>query len=225
MPTISLGAKELTFKIVYVGPAMSGKTTNVKVLYDQIPEEARGGMVSLDTEDERTLFFDAADVEIKGRGREGLKTRVQYYTVPGQIFYKGSRKVVLQGADAVVFVADSAPQRLDANARAWHEMQEHLYEQGLWRGREIIVPSGGEKVKKIEFEPKPTIPLVIQANKRDLEDAVDLELLKAVLDPEGLFPWIEAVAVEGKGVRETAKLITSLAIQTWQDQKGRQGRR
>ncbi|WP_135255759.1 GTPase MglA [Thermus caldilimi] len=185
MSTINFANREINFKIVYYGPGLSGKTTNLKWIYSRIPEGRKGEMVSLATEDERTLFFDFLPLEL-GEVK-GFKTRFHLYTVPGQVFYNASRKLILRGVDGIVFVADSAPNRLRANAESMRNMRENLAEYGL----------------KVE-----DIPVVLQVNKRDLPDALPVEMIQAVVDPEGRFPAFEAVATEGRGVFETLKEVS-----------------
>ncbi|GEM87147.1 GTP-binding protein [Meiothermus granaticius] len=185
MSTINFAAREINFKIVYYGPGMSGKTTNLKWVFQQVPQDRKGEMVSLATEDERTLFFDFLPVDL-GEVK-GFKTRFHLYTVPGQVFYNASRKLILRGVDGVVFVADSAPNRLRANAESMRNLRENLSEYGI----------------KAE-----EIPLVLQANKRDVEDALPVEMIQAVIDPEGRYAMHEAIATNGMGVFETLKAVS-----------------
>ncbi|WP_018112225.1 GTP-binding protein [Thermus igniterrae] len=189
MSTINFANREINFKIVYYGPGLSGKTTNLKWIYGKIPEGRKGEMVSLATEDERTLFFDFLPLDL-GEVK-GFKTRFHLYTVPGQVFYNASRKLILRGVDGIVFVADSAPGRLRANAESMRNMRENLAEYGL----------------KVE-----DLPVVLQVNKRDLPDALPVEMVQAVVDPEKRFPVFEAVATEGKGVFETLKEVSRLVL-------------
>ncbi|WP_105317921.1 GTP-binding protein [Thermus tenuipuniceus] len=189
MSTINFANREINFKIVYYGPGLSGKTTNLKWIYSRIPEGRKGEMVSLATEDERTLFFDFLPLDL-GEVK-GFKTRFHLYTVPGQVFYNASRKLILRGVDGIVFVADSAPNRLRANAESMRNMRENLAEYGL----------------KVE-----DLPVVLQVNKRDLPDALPVEMVRAVVDPEGRFPTFEAVATEGRGVFETLKEVSRLVL-------------
>uniref|UniRef100_A0A7C2GG24 Gliding-motility protein MglA n=2 Tax=Thermus islandicus TaxID=540988 RepID=A0A7C2GG24_9DEIN len=189
MSTINFANREINFKIVYYGPGLSGKTTNLKWIYSRIPEGRKGEMVSLATEDERTLFFDFLPLDL-GEVK-GFKTRFHLYTVPGQVFYNASRKLILRGVDGIVFVADSAPNRLRANAESMRNMRENLAEYGL----------------KVE-----DIPTVLQVNKRDLPDALPVEMVQAVVDPEGRLPVFEAVATEGKGVFETLREVSRLVL-------------
>ncbi len=185
MSTINFAAREINFKIVYYGPGMSGKTTNLKWVFKQVPGNRKGEMVSLATEDERTLFFDFLPVDL-GEVK-GFKTRFHLYTVPGQVFYNASRKLILRGVDGVVFVADSAANRLRANAESMRNLRENLAEYGI-RAEDI--------------------PLVIQANKRDDPQALPLEMVQAVIDPDKRFPIHEAVAMSGTGVFETLKAVS-----------------
>ncbi|MER3478911.1 MAG: gliding-motility protein MglA [Meiothermus sp.] len=185
MSTINFAAREINFKIVYYGPGMSGKTTNLKWVFQQVPENRKGEMVSLATEDERTLFFDFLPVDL-GEVK-GFKTRFHLYTVPGQVFYNASRKLILRGVDGIVFVADSAPNRLRANAESMRNLRENLAEYGI--------------------RPE-DVPLVLQANKRDLPDALPMEMIHAVIDPEGRYPIFEAVASNGTGVFDTLKAVS-----------------
>lgn len=189
MSTINFANREINFKIVYYGPGLSGKTTNLKWIYSKVPEGRKGEMVSLATEDERTLFFDFLPLDI-GEVK-GFKTRFHLYTVPGQVFYNASRKLILRGVDGIVFVADSAPNRLRANAESMRNMRENLAEYGLTLD---------------------DVPIVIQVNKRDLPDALPVEMVRAVVDPEGKFPVLGPVATEGKGVFETLKEVSRLVL-------------
>ena len=182
MSTINFAAREINFKIVYYGPGMSGKTTNLKWVFQQVPSGRKGEMVSLATEDERTLFFDFLPVDL-GEVK-GFKTRFHLYTVPGQVFYNASRKLILRGVDGVVLVADSAGNRLRANAESMRNLRENLAEYGV----------------KLE-----DIPLILQANKRDAPDALPVEMVQAVIDPERRFAIHEAIATTGLGVFETLK--------------------
>jgi signal recognition particle receptor subunit beta len=185
MSTINFAAREINFKIVYYGPGMSGKTTNLRWVFQQVPQNRKGEMVSLATEDERTLFFDFLPVDL-GEVK-GFKTRFHLYTVPGQVFYNASRKLILRGVDGIVFVADSAPNRLRANAESMRNLRENLAEYGI----------------KAE-----DIPIVLQANKRDTPDALPVEMIQAVIDPERRLPIFEAVATTGMGVFETLKEVS-----------------
>ncbi len=189
MSTINFAAREINFKIVYYGPGLSGKTTNLKYVYEKVPQERKGEMVSLATEDERTLFFDFLPVDL-GEVK-GFKTRFHLYTVPGQVFYNASRKLILRGVDGIVFVADSAPNRLRANAESMRNLRENLSEYGLTLD---------------------DVPMVLQINKRDLPDALPVDMIRAVIDPEGKYEVFEAVATEGKGVFEPLKAVSRLVL-------------
>jgi mutual gliding-motility protein MglA len=190
MSTINFSAREINFKIVYYGCGLSGKTTNLKQIYDHVPGEGKGEMVSLQTEDERTLFFDFLPLDL---GKvNGFTTRFHLYTVPGQVFYNSSRRLILRGVDGVVFVADSAPNRLRANAESLRNLRENLEEYNLRLG---------------------DLPFVIQVNKRDLSDALPVDMIRAVLDPSGKVPHFEAVAQEFQGVVEPLKAVSRLVLE------------
>jgi len=190
MSTINFSAREINFKIVYYGPGLSGKTTNLKQIYDQVPAESKGEMVSLATEDERTLFFDFLPLDL---GKvNGFKTRFHLYTVPGQVFYNSSRKLILRSVDGVVFVADSSPARLRANAESLRNLRENLKEYNLRLS---------------------DVPHVIQINKRDLPDALDADMIRQVLDPERKAQVFEAVASEFQGVFEPLRAVATLVLE------------
>lgn len=190
MSTINFSAREINFKIVYYGPGLSGKTTNLKEIYDRVPGESKGEMVSLATEDERTLFFDFLPLDLGSVN--GFKTRFHLYTVPGQVFYNSSRKLILRGVDGVVFVADSAPNRLRANAESLRNLRENLLEYDLRLG---------------------DVPFVIQINKRDLPDALPVEMIRQVLDPKGQVEVFEAVASQFQGVFEPLRAVSKLVLE------------
>lgn len=190
MSTINFSAREINFKVVYYGPGLSGKTTNIKQIYEQVPGESKGEMVSLATEDERTLFFDFLPLDLGSVN--GFKTRFHLYTVPGQVFYNSSRKLILRGVDGIVFVADSAPNRLRANAESLRNLRENLKEYNL----------------SLE-----EIPYVIQINKRDLDDALPVDMIKQVLDPKGQMDFFEAVASEFKGVFEPLRAVSKKVLE------------
>ena len=189
MSLVNFTTREITCKIVYYGPGRSGKTSNLQYIYGRVPEARRGRMVSLATQTDRTLFFDFLPLDLGVIS--GFKTRFHLYTVPGQVFYNASRKLILRGVDGIVFVADSAPNRLRANAESMRNMRENLAEYGLTLD---------------------DVPIVVQVNKRDLPDALPVEMVRAVVDPEGRFPVLEAVATEGKGVFETLKEVSRLVL-------------
>jgi signal recognition particle receptor subunit beta len=189
MAFINYSAREINCKLVYYGPGLCGKTTNLKVIYEKTAEGAKGKMISLATETERTLFFDFLPLAL-GEIR-GFKTRFHLYTVPGQVFYDASRKLILKGVDGVVFVADSQEERFEANIESLENLQQNLREQGL------------ELAK---------IPWVLQYNKRDLPNAVSVEEMRKVLNPTGEIPEFEAAAMSGKGVFETLKALAKLVL-------------
>jgi len=189
MVLFNYSTRELTAKVVYYGPGLCGKTTNLQYTYDSLPENVKKGkMLSLATKTDRTLFFDFLPLEL-GRIR-GMKTRVQLYTVPGQVFYNSTRKLVLKGADGVVFVADSQSKMLEANAESYKNLEDNLREMGL----------------RIE-----EIPLVMQFNKRDLPHLASIEEMNAQINRHNA-PFYEAVATSGIGVEDTLKAITKLVL-------------
>ncbi|MCZ6713284.1 MAG: GTPase domain-containing protein [Deltaproteobacteria bacterium] len=189
MAFINYSAREINCKLVYYGPGLCGKTTNLKFIYDRIAEPAKGKMISLATESERTLFFDFLPLSL-GEIR-GYKTRFHLYTVPGQVFYDASRKLILKGVDGVVFVADSQEERYEANLESMDNLVGNLREQGL------------------ELE---RLPCVIQYNKRDLPNAMPVDELRAELNPQGKRHDFEASASSGKGVFETLKALAKLVL-------------
>jgi hypothetical protein len=188
MSFVNQHSKEIHCKIVYWGPGLGGKTTNLQYIYGQTASDQKGKMVSLPTENERTLFFDFLPLEL-GEIR-GYKTRFHLYTVPGQIFYEASRKLLLRGVDGLVFVADSQIDRMDANTEAMKALESNLEECGYRLSQ---------------------IPLVMQYNKRDLPNCAPTEELARHLNR---YDWkeFEAVASEGKGVFETLKTISKLIL-------------
>jgi mutual gliding-motility protein MglA len=181
---INYVAHEINCKIVYYGPGLGGKTTNLKYVYGITSPENRGKMISLATETERTLFFDFLPIDL-GQIRN-YSTRFHLYTVPGQVFYDASRKLILRGVDGVVFVADSQEERLDANLESLSNLEQNLKEHGFDLS---------------------TIPYVLQLNKRDLPNVMPVEKLQKLLRIKGE-PVYEAVATQGVGVLETLKAIT-----------------
>jgi mutual gliding-motility protein MglA len=188
VPFINFPAREINCKLVYYGPGLGGKTTNLQWVYDHTGQNQKGKMISLATETDRTLFFDFLPLDL-GTVR-GFKTRFHLYTVPGQVFYEASRKLILKGADGVVFVADSQEERLDANLETFDNLQEHL------------------KVHKLNFD---SIPYVLQLNKRDLSNVMPVAELTKQLRKKGE-PVLEAVAVTGSGVFETLREIAKLVL-------------
>lgn len=188
MSFINYSSREINCKIVFYGPGLCGKTTNLQFIYGKTSPEAKGKMISLATETERTLFFDFLPLSL-GSIR-GFKTRFHLYTVPGQVFYDASRKLILKGVDGVVFVADSQVERMEANLESLENLKINLKDHGY------------------DFT---SIPVVIQYNKRDLPNAAPLEELRKALNPENL-PDYEAIAPKGNGVFETLKAIAKLVL-------------
>lgn len=183
MAFINYASREINCKIVYYGPGLCGKTTNLQTIYQRTAPESRGKMISLATETERTLFFDFLPLAL-GDIR-GFKTRFHLYTVPGQVFYDASRKLILKGVDGVVFVADSQHDRLDANVESLENLKDNLEEQGY-------------QLEKL--------PYVIQYNKRDLPNLTEVAELRELLNPTEV-PDFEACALTGEGVFETLKAV------------------
>jgi signal recognition particle receptor subunit beta len=179
---------QMTAKIVYYGPGLCGKTTNLQHIHLKTAARSRGEMVSLETETDRTLFFDLLPLDVGVIG--GMKVRLQLYTVPGQVFYNATRKLVLKNVDGVVFVADSQPAMVDANLESISNLKANLAEMGLTLAQ---------------------VPIVFQYNKRDLRNILPLETMNEELNPDG-HPWFEAAALHGIGVFETLKAISRLAI-------------
>ncbi len=188
MALINYAAREINVKIVYYGPGLSGKTTNIKYIYEKLAPDLKGQLVSVATEQERTLFFDFLPIDL-GNVR-GFKTRFHLYTVPGQVFYNASRKLILKGVDGIVFVADSQIERMDENIESFENMIENLESYGM----------------KLE-----DIPYVLQYNKRDLPNIASVEELQKNLNKDGV-PYFEAVATKGMGVFETLKEIAKMVI-------------
>lgn len=188
MTFINYASREINCKIVYYGPGLCGKTTNLQYIFDSTAPQARGKLISLATETDRTLFFDFMPLEL-GTVR-GFKTRFHLYTVPGQVFYDASRKLILKGVDGVVFVADSQEERMDANIESLYNLDENLRSQG--------------------YDPM-KIPYVLQLNKRDLPNILPLEDLTAELRRNGE-PVIEAVASSGPGVFDTLKAVAKQVL-------------
>jgi signal recognition particle receptor subunit beta len=180
---------QMAAKIVYYGPGLCGKTTNLHHIYAKTSPQSRGEMVSLETETDRTLFFDLLPIDVGVIG--GFKTRLQLYTIPGQVFYNTTRKLVLKGVDGIVFVADSQVAMLEANVESLSNLRENLAEIGLSLD---------------------DIPLVLQLNKRDLPSIATPQEMLAILDPERRYEYVEAVAASGTGVFETLKMISKLTL-------------
>jgi mutual gliding-motility protein MglA len=188
MSFINYMAREINCKIVYYGPGLCGKTTNLQYIYERTNPSAKGKLISLATETERTLFFDFLPLSL-GEIR-GFKARFQLYTVPGQVFYDASRKLILKGVDGVVYVADSQIERAEANIESLENLKTNLNEQGY-------------SLEKL--------PFVIQYNKRDLPNVADVAELRELLNPTGV-PEFEAVARTGVGVFETLKAVAKLVL-------------
>ena len=188
MSFINYSSREINCKIVYYGPGLCGKTTNLQYVYARTSPEAKGKMISLATETERTLFFDFLPLSL-GEIR-GFKTRFHLYTVPGQVFYDASRKLILKGVDGVVFVADSQIERMEANLESVENLRVNLAEQGYDLNR---------------------IPYVVQYNKRDLPNIAPLDELRGLCNPKGV-PDFEAVATTGFGVFDTLKLVAKQVL-------------
>ena len=180
---------QMAAKIVYYGPGLCGKTSNLSYIYAKTSPKSRGEMVSLETESDRTLFFDLLPIEVGTIG--GFKTRLQLYTVPGQVFYNTTRKLVLKGVDGLVFVADSQRPMREANVESFKSLVENIEELGL----------------SID-----ELPLVLQFNKRDLDNILTEEELNSDLNPDDTYPWHPASAINGEGVFETLKEITKLTL-------------
>jgi len=181
---LNYSTREINFKIVYYGPGLSGKTTNIKSIYNKVKKDNKGKLVSLATETERTLFFDFFPLDLGSI--KGYKVKFHLYTVPGQIYYASSRKLIMKGVDGVVFVADSQRERFEANFESLNDMLQNLMDY------------------KIDFD---TLPYVLQLNKRDLPNITPAnELIAALRKREE--PVIEAMAVKGDGVVETLKAIS-----------------
>jgi signal recognition particle receptor subunit beta len=188
MSFINYSSREINCKIVYYGPGLCGKTTNLQYIYSKTNPEAKGKMISLATETERTLFFDFLPLSL-GEIR-GFKTRFHLYTVPGQVFYDASRKLILKGVDGVVYVADSQLERMEANIESLDNLRQNLQEQGYNLDK---------------------IPYVVQYNKRDLPNSAPLDELKKLLNPTNV-PEYEAVATTGVGVFDTLKAVAKLVL-------------
>jgi signal recognition particle receptor subunit beta len=187
--SVNLVAREVAVKIVFYGPGLSGKTTSLRKVYETVRPAHRGEMMSIATEGDRTLFFDFLPVKVERVN--DCTVRLALYTVPGQVFYNATRKLVLQGADGVVFVADSQPEMMDANRESLANLEENLLEQGIRLER---------------------FPLVFQWNKRDLPKALPVTELRAALNPRNV-PDFETEAISGRGVMDALKAITRLVIQ------------
>ena len=190
MSMINYASREINCKIVYYGTGLGGKTTNLEYIYSRVNPETKGKMISLATESERTLFFDFLPIDL-GEVR-GFKTRFHLYTVPGQVYYNASRRLILKGVDGIVFVADSQGSRAEANIESMHNLYENLETYGY------------------DLE---NIPFAIQYNKRDMANILPVEELRAQINPMGV-PDFEGTAIEGKGVFETLSCVSKLVVQS-----------
>lgn len=188
MSFINYSSREINCKIVYYGPGLCGKTTNLQYIYKRTNPEQKGKLISLATETERTLFFDFLPLALGDI--KGFRIRFHLYTVPGQVFYAASRKLILKGVDGVVFVADSQLERMEANIESLEDLRINLGEQGY------------------DLD---SLPFTIQYNKRDLPNVAPLMEMNALLNPNGV-PYFEAVAVTGKGVFETLKSVAKQVL-------------
>lgn len=188
MSFVNYHTKEINCKIVYYGPGLGGKTTNIQYVYQRTQAGNKGQMVTLNTENERTLFFDFLPLDL-GTIR-GFKTRFHLYTVPGQVFYEASRKLILRGVDGIVFVADSQVEKMEDNIESLEGLKRNLEDQGY------------------DFE---KVPLVFQWNKRDLPNTISIVDLEKKLNKTDL-PSFEAIANKGEGVFETLKMISKLVL-------------
>ncbi|MCP4913807.1 MAG: GTPase domain-containing protein [Oligoflexia bacterium] len=188
MSFVNYNTKEVNCKIVYYGPGLGGKTTNIQYVYKKTSGENKSDVISLNTENERTIFFDFLPLEL-GEIR-GYKTRFHLYTVPGQAFYEASRKLILRGVDGIIFVADSQIEKMDANIKSLEALETDLKEQGY-------------DINKV--------PIVVQWNKRDLPNIASIKDMEAQLNKKN-YPSHEAIAMEGVGVFETLKSISKLVL-------------
>lgn len=196
MVQINFAQKSVTVKIVYYGPGMSGKTTNLEVVHQRAPESNKGDLTSISTDGDRTLFFDFMPLDLGTVA--GMRTQFQLYTVPGQVYYNSTRKLVLQGVDGVIFIADSSASMMEENLESLRNLEENLCEYG----KDIM-----------------TIPMVIQYNKRDLPDALPVEELEAKINRFGA-PSFEGVASSGQGVFPTLKSLAASVLDTIHEQTG-----
>jgi len=185
---INYSSREISCKLVYYGPGLGGKTTNVQYVFSRLRPESKGRLVSLATEMDRTLFFDFLPLDLGAI--KGFRTRFHLYTVPGQMYYDASRKLILRGVDGIVFVADSLANRFEANVESMYNLHENLAEHGL----------------KLS-----DVPCALQYNKRDLRDTISVADLQAELNPTGL-PHFEAIANRGIGVFDTLKCVSKLVL-------------
>jgi hypothetical protein len=190
MSLVNYSTREITCKIVYYGPGRSGKTSNLQYIHAYVPDDKKGPMVSLATETDRTLFFDFLPLDLGSIS--GFRTRIQLYTVPGQVYYNATRKLVLRGADGVVFVADSQREQFDENIESLRNLHENLLE---------------ENINVRDF------PMVLQYNKRDLPGVVSVAEMEDALNYRGV-PAYPAATISGEGVFETLKGVSQLVLQS-----------
>ncbi len=188
MSFINYSSREINCKIVYYGPGLCGKTTNLQYIYKKTNPDQKGKLISLATETERTLFFDFLPLSLGDI--KGFRVRFHLYTVPGQVFYAASRKLILKGVDGVVFVADSQIERLEANMESLEDLRINLAEQGYELGK---------------------LPFILQLNKRDLPNIAPVDQMNAILNPNGI-QYFEAVAMTGQGVFETLKSVAKQVL-------------
>lgn len=196
MSSINFATREISCKVVYYGPGLSGKTTNLQVIHQKMPQDKRTDMVSLETEGDRTLFFDFLPLNLGDI--KGFKTKFQLYTVPGQVYYNSTRKIVLRGVDGIVFVADSQRSREAENLESLQNLRQNLEDYGVNLDE---------------------IPLVLQYNKRDMENVFTLDEMNRLLNPNKI-PFFPATAHNGKGVVTTLKAIAMLVIQRFNVKQG-----
>ncbi|HZL85170.1 MAG TPA: GTPase domain-containing protein [Candidatus Krumholzibacteria bacterium] len=188
MSLINYATQEISCKIVYYGPGLGGKTTNIRYVHNRLRPESKGKLISLATEMDRTLFFDFLPLDLGTI--KGFRVRFHLYTVPGQVYYDASRRLILRGVDGLVFVADSLIQRFDANVESMYNMHENLAQHGLALA---------------------DVPFAVQYNKRDMAEVIALEDLQEELNPSR-YPSFEAVATRGVGVFDTLKCVSKLVL-------------
>ena len=201
MVQINFALKEVNCKVVFYGPGMSGKTTNLEIVHQKAPEENKGELTSISTDGDRTLFFDFMPLDLGNVA--GMRTKFQLYTVPGQVYYNSTRKLVLQGVDGIIFVADSDPDKMDENVESYSNLIENLAEYG----------------KDIR-----ELPHVIQYNKRDLPNALPVAEIDKIMNKFGV-PTFEAVAYTGEGVFPTLKTLAAMVLESIEKIDGRNPRR
>src|SRR5262245_42155650 len=201
MVQINFALKEVNCKIVFYGPGMSGKTTNLEIVHQKAPEENKGELTSISTDGDRTLFFDFMPLDLGNVA--GMRTKFQLYTVPGQVYYNSTRKLVLQGCDGVIFVADSDPEKMPENIESYQNLIDNLAEYG----------------KDIR-----ELPHVIQYNKRDLPNAMPVDEMDRQMNKFGV-PTFEAVAYTGEGVFPTLKTLAGMVLESIDRMDSRSGKR